>query len=61
MKLTKQGIRDLNSLPSKPAGKKLPEPPISVSCKHKNKTEHLYYMTCNDCGESFDVDWNPGR
>lgn len=45
--LTRQGVRDLNSLPSKSAGRKLPEPPKqSEGCKHVR----LWNGICDDCG-----------
>jgi hypothetical protein len=53
-KQTKQGVRDLNSLPGK---KRLrPEMPASFLCKHKRIVEALRGdgEECFDCGEVFD-------
>jgi len=37
-RLTKQGVRDLNDIPTKPRGIRLPMPPSQKrSCNHRNK------------------------
>lgn len=56
-KLTKQGVRDLNSLPSKPKGKILEEPPVAVLCKHLHTRESMmgYMVVCSDCGAEWDT------
>jgi hypothetical protein len=64
VKLTKQGIRDLNNLPSRSTGRKL-DIPESVSkdlCNHRWHTESEdrlgYYMIqrCEKCGEKRTLD-----
>ena len=57
MKLTKQGLRDLDSIPSKPKGIKLDMPPRNQFCKHKNKKILNNGDTiCLDCDKLWD--WN---
>jgi len=58
-KLTRQGVRDLNHLPSKPRGRRLELPPQqTINCKHPNKREvSLTGETyCLDCGKNWDWD-----
>jgi hypothetical protein len=56
MKLTKQGVRNLDHLPSISKGVRLPEPPVPVACKHKSKREVDFYglclTICNDCDKT---------
>ena len=55
---TKQGIRDLNNLPSKPRGIRLELPPAENTCDHKKTTREDYDVglaTCSACGESWDI------
>ena len=56
--LTKQGVRDLDNIPSKSKWKKLPMPPKNQLCKHEHiRTNHLTGDTeCLDCGTLWD--WN---
>ncbi len=58
MKKTRQGVRDLNSLPAKSAGRKLEDPPIVIMCKHVRQRPAKYTggSICEDCGEEWD--WN---
>lgn len=59
MKLTKQGVRDLNSIPSKPKGVKLDPPPkkLEAFCKHaRTKTLESGDSMCLDCDTIWD--WN---
>lgn len=64
MKTTKQGVRDLNHLPSKPKGIILPPAPAeTVPCKH---SEHSHsnssdgdFTWCDGCGQMWDWDGNP--
>jgi hypothetical protein len=58
MKLTRQGVRDLDSLPSKPKGVKLVEPPKLASfCKHiRIKDMESGDSMCLDCPLVWD--WN---
>ncbi len=57
MKKTKQGVRDLNSLPSTPAGRRLEDPPIVIMCKHPSKRfTSLGTTHCNDCDACWDYD-----
>lgn len=60
-KVTKQGVRDLNSLPGKPRGKTIESPPVPVNCKHPKSARRQFwngfYEVCDDCGESFNTDW----
>jgi hypothetical protein len=59
MKYTKQGIRDLDALPSKPTGRKLDEPPNDAFCNHSSKKDYHGDMLCSDCGQMWDFDGNP--
>lgn len=61
MKFTKQGVRDLNTLPGKSAGKKLEAPPKHQLCQHPTVHEDFLsgVTTCQDCGESWDYDGRP--
>lgn len=56
MKLTKQGVRNLDDLPGKSRGRKLSEPPKEQFCKHLNKREEGYTRYCPDCGMMWDWD-----
>lgn len=60
-KFTKQGVRDLNHLKGKSTGVKLPEPPITISCMHRNhKTVYengWYGEVCDDCGFVIHEGW----
>lgn len=58
MKLTKQGVRDLNDIPSKPRGVKLDAPPkLEAFCKHARiKTLESGDSMCLDCSTAWD--WN---
>lgn len=50
---TKQGVRDLNGLPSKPRGRMVrPEdfPGAYARCSHRNTHENYMGEKCNDCG-----------
>lgn len=57
-KLTKQGVRNLDTIPSKSKGIKLPEPPKNQFCKHVNskKNQLTGDVECLDCGTLWD--WN---
>ncbi len=58
VKLTKQGVRDLNHLKGLSVGRKLEEPPVPVACKHRNTRTIGYpyeWIRCEDCGAS----WEP--
>lgn len=63
MKLTKQGVRDLNTLPGKSAGKKLTNPPSHQMCQHPASSIQEDFLsgvtTCKICGESWDYDGHP--
>ena len=54
--LTRQGVRNLDSIPSKPSGRVLPEPPSStpVECAHRRTYEvqvgREIYDKCEECG-----------
>lgn len=51
-KMTKQGVRDLNSIPSKAKGVRLdPMPPeIDFNCKHKWQEDPMgRFATCSRC------------
>ncbi len=54
-KLTRQGVRDLSGLKSKPLGIRLETPPSMVEafCKHHNKYDLDYSgdIVCRDCGK----------
>jgi hypothetical protein len=56
MKLTKQGVRDLNYIPSPPK-KTLELPPSKVMCSHKRRRLDPFkaVVFCLDCGEEWDV------
>jgi hypothetical protein len=53
-KMTKQGVRDLDSLPAKPAGIRLPEPPKHVGLCHHPRSAELElesgFIKCTACG-----------
>lgn len=64
MKLTKQGVRDLNHLKGKSVGKKLTMPPRqSLNCNHKDEGGRstivqgdeatFHFDQCRQCGEIF--------
>ena len=57
-KLTKQGVRNLDTIPSKSKGIKLDMPPINQFCKHTNikKNQLTGDTECLDCGALWD--WN---
>jgi hypothetical protein len=60
-KLTKQGVRNLDILPGKSAGRKLDAIPQDAQvCEHKNiKQNFLHGFTyCADCSFQWD-DWRP--
>lgn len=56
MKLTKQGVRDLDDIPGKSQGKKLEEPPKGQFCKHPRRRSNSLTGEewCLDCGLSWD-------
>lgn len=59
MKRTKQGVRDLDSLPSKPAGKKLSMPPkAATACRHPHEDRKTIWASgdtyCGSCGKIWD-------
>lgn len=61
MKLTKQGVRDLNHLKAPQRPKAILPPkqdPIGYRCRHPYKTElgHSGAFFCRDCGETWDFD-----
>ena len=61
-KLTKQGVRDLNSLPSKPRGIVLTEPPKeALQCKHPHIQSTMYGHCdqCSSCGQLWGWDGKP--
>lgn len=54
MKLTRQGVRDLND-PKPPKRREMPPPEafdLTLSCKHKNAYEIMYgiFLKCDTCG-----------
>lgn len=55
-KLTKQGVRDLNDIPSKPRGRRLPMPPRPI-CSHAHTITRtigdVLYETCLTCNKSW--------
>lgn len=56
--VTRQGVRDLNSLPGKSLGRILDSTPnLPEFCNHVNKRECMggYGMTCDDCGAEWEV------
>lgn len=58
-KKTKQGVRDLNSLPGKSVGKKYVPPPVmAMDCSHKGsvRATETGESICLDCGQLWD--WN---
>lgn len=62
-RLTKQGVRDLNHLPGKSKGRKLPDPPrpmpATAGCTHPTAFEEVLPdggSYCNLCGKTFDWD-----
>jgi hypothetical protein len=60
IKLTRQGVPDLNHLAPHVKGLRLPEPPITQHCKHRRTIksgDDGGYPTrrCLDCGESWDM------
>ncbi len=63
MKLTKQGVRDLDGLPGKSRGRRLPAPPKNQErasfCKHRNRYEvgDGRFEKCEDCGGYVEVVW----
>ena len=56
MKLTKQGVRDLNNIGNnKSKGIKLENPPVNQFCKHVRIKDHLSGDShCIDCGLTWD-------
>lgn len=58
-KLTRQGVRDLNHIKGNSRGKKLEMPPQEFMCKHPKirSIDNGYFEVCDDCGESFEVQW----
>lgn len=59
--LTKQGVRNLDALPAKPAGKRLEAPPLqSQVCRHPMDRVGRIWVNgdtyCRDCGQIWD--WN---
>jgi len=57
--VTKQGVRDLSSLPSKPREKKLSQPPkLEAFCDHVRIRDDAYGdgSSCLDCPAAWD--WN---
>ena len=62
MKLTKQGVRDLDTIKSKkPAGRTLSEMPRDAEqCKHRNKSlDHMHdVIVCCDCHEILTDYWS---
>lgn len=62
MALTKQGVRNLDTLPGKSAGKRLDVPPqAAIVCKHKSRkiinAHNLNWVVCTDCKESVGDPW----
>jgi len=63
VKLTNQGVRDLDSLPGKSLGKKYEMPPVSVDCKHPperiKKHRASGNSVCTVCNQEWD--WQTGQ
>ena len=62
MKLTKQGVRNLDTLAGKGVGRKLDMPPVNQLCSHPEVQEFHYcgvmFHKCLTCGECWDLDYN---
>lgn len=62
-KLTKQGVRNLDHLPSKSRGRVLDEPPkISRICRHPESDRRIMHngdTYCSNCATIFDWDGLP--
>jgi hypothetical protein len=58
---TKQGVRNLDSLASKPRGVRLAEPPIVINCRHKQRSpqDEFGERHCLECGQSWDWEGKP--
>jgi hypothetical protein len=54
---TKQGVRDLNNLPSKPRGIRLELPPSENTCDPRKAREDfdIHIITCGSCGAVWDI------
>lgn len=62
MRFTKQGVRDLNALPSKRAGRKIKPnewPGAYAACSHRNREENSVGLKCCDCGVYVEVWTHP--
>lgn len=64
VKLTKQGVRDLNYIKGKPAGIRLTMPPQdSVVCQHPHEAIEYDSMSgcthCRRCKQMWDFDGKP--
>lgn len=62
VKLTRQGVRDLDDIPSKPKGVKLDKPPVKLVafCKHvRTKSLDSGDTLCLDCDTLWDWDGDP--
>lgn len=53
---TRQGVRDLDHLPARQKGSTLPEPPVPVACRHRDRREvqslSVTYVICQDCNRT---------
>lgn len=63
MKLTKQGVRDLNTLPGKSKGRRLDDVPKEAkTCRHPSDSRRIMHngdSYCESCGAIFDWDGLP--
>jgi len=55
-KFTRQGVRDLSSLPAKSTGREYIPPPVGAfECKHKEtEQDEMGDSYCLDCGQGFE-------
>lgn len=54
VKVTRQGVRDLNALPGKSRGYRLPDMPgeVDANCRHQWIDDGYHLMVCEKCKES---------